>query len=287
MVLCDVRSIEEGKCSSCIGGAFKARLTWVLENMRNNGEKSIADDFAKFRGGHADKAKFRRGHEDKSVAQLKEAIRQHVTIRRGTQSMQSHMAEYMRDEDELGVKYAKNPDKVTAIFNHAYSFYCPIRNCMLWADPDDVGDWNFTMTENKEQILNLDTNDSAKGTKRQKTEKAPPVEGDEKVVEGDEKVLNPVDAIKYKLFLEKIGEDVNKYGALVEEAYKENIPAKVMWMMIVKHIFLLEKMVTTKPILESCNGKEIRKMLLDCRSMLCEGEIRRTLEGISSTHCQE
>ena len=178
----------------------------------------------------------------------------------------------MRDEDELRVKYAKNPDKVTAIFKHAYSFYCPIRNCMLWADPDDVGDWNFTMTENKEQILNLDTNDSAKGTKRQKTEKAPPVEGDEKVVEGDEKVLNPVDAITYKLFLEKIGEDVNKYGALAEEAYTENIPSKVMWMMIVKHIFLLEKLVTTKPILESCNGKEIRKMLLDCRRMLCEGE---------------
>ena len=248
--------------------------------MRQDGEQSIADDFEYETLKRADKAKFRRDHEDKSVAQLREAIRQHVTLVGGTLSVQSDMAKgNMRDEADLKEKYSKNPDKLAAIFKHGYSFYCPIRNCMLWADPDDVGDWNFTMTENKEQILNLDTNDSAKGTKRQKTEKAPPVEGDEKVVEGDEKVLNPVDAIKYKLFLEKIGEDVNKYGALVEEAYKENVPAKVMWMMIVKHIFLLEKMVTTKPILESCNGKEIRKMLLDCRRMLCEGEIRRQWKG--------
>ena len=133
--------------------------------------------------------------------------------------MQSHMD--MRDEDELRVKYLDNPDKVTAIFKHGYSFYCPIRKCMLWAEPDDVGDWNFTMTENKEQILNLDTNDSAKGTKRQKTEKAPPVEGDEKVVEGDEKVLNPVDVIKYKLFLEKIGEDVNKLKKHIKKIYQQ------------------------------------------------------------------
>ena len=159
---------------------------------------------------------------------------------------------------------------------------------MLWADPDDVGDWNYTMTrgrKGKRPKGNLDTNDSAKGTKRQKTEKAPPVEGDEKVVEGDEKVLNPVDAFKHKLFLEKIGEDVNKYGALVEEASAEAyMIVKYMWMMIVNHIIHLEQLVTTEPILESCNGKEVHKMLLDCRRMLCEGEIRRQWKGKFRAH---
>ena len=66
--------------------------------------------------------------------------------------------------------------------------------------------------------------------------------------------------------------------ALAEEAYTENIPSKVMWMMIVKHIFLLEKLVTTKSILASCNGKQIRRMLLDCRRMLCEQKVKRHFE---------
>ena len=192
--------------------------------------------------------------------------------------MQSHMD--MRDADELRVKYLDNPDKVTAIFKHGYSFYCPIRNCMLWADPDDVGDWNFTMTENKEQILNLDTNDSAKGTKRQKTEQAPPVESDEKLgFEWDEPGLNPVDLTKYKLFLEKVGEEVSDRKRYVEEPGAEGL-----WMMIVNHIIHLEQLVTTEPILESCNGKEVHKMLLDCRRMLCEGEIRRQWKGKFRAH---
>ena len=74
------------------------------------------------------------------------------------------------------------------------------------------------MTENKEQILNLDTNDSAKGTKRQKTEQAPPVESDEKLgFEWDEPGLNPVDLTKYKLFLENVGEEVSDRKRYVEE----------------------------------------------------------------------
>ena len=222
MVLCDVRSIEEGKCSSCIGGAFKARLTWVLENMRNNGEKSIADAFEYETLLRADRRKFGRLHKDKSTAQLTEAIRHHVTIRRGTQSMQSHMD--MRDEDELRVKYVDNPDKVAAIIKHAYSFYCPIRKCRLWADPENsISTPMIRPSINKEQILNLDTNNSANGTKRQKTEQAPPVESDEQwVFEWDEPGLKPVDLIKLKEFLEKMGEGVSHLGALVEEPGAED-----------------------------------------------------------------
>ena len=126
--------------------------------------------------------------------------------------MRSHMD--MRDEDELRVTYAKNPDKVTAIFKQAYSFYCPIRKCMLWDDPGIH--WNYT--KGKRPKGNLDTNDSAKGTKRQKTEQAPPVESDEKLgFEWDEPGLNPVDLTKYKLFLEKVGEEVSDRKRYVEE----------------------------------------------------------------------
>ena len=142
------------------------------------------------------------------------------------------------------------------------------------------------MTENTEQLLNLETNDSAKPTKRQKTEQAPPVESDKQwVFEWDEPGLNPVDLIKLKEFLEKMGEHVSKLGALVEEPGAEAFMiVKCMEMMIVKYIILLEQLVTTEPILESCSGKEIHKMLLDCRRMLCEGEIRSQWKGNFRAH---
>ena len=85
---------------------------------------------------------------------------------------------------------------------------------MLWDDPGIH--WNYT--KGKRPKGNLDTNDSAKGTKRQKTEQAPPVESDEKLgFEWDEPGLNPVDLTKYKLFLEKVGEEVSDRKRYVEE----------------------------------------------------------------------
>ena len=190
----------------------------------------------------------------------------------------------MKDKDKLSVQYVDNPDKVAAIIKHAYSFYCPIRKCRLWADPKiSISTPMIRSSKNKEQILNLDTNDSAKGTKRQKTEQAPPVESDEQwVFEWDEPGLKPVDLIKLKEFLEKMGEGVSHLGALVEEPGAEEsfLIVKCMEMMIVKNIILLEQLVMTEPILESCSGKEISNMLVRCRRMMmCEGGIRRQWKG--------
>ena len=110
-------------------------------------------------------------------------------------------------------------------------------------------------------------------------EPAPPVEG-------VEKVLKPSEVTKLKEVFATLEEDVNKYESFVEEArvLQITMPTEVMWMMIVKNIFLLENLVTTKPILEGCNGKKIREMLLDCRRMLCEGEIRSQRKGKFRAH---
>ena len=51
-----------------------------------------------------------------------------------------------------------------------------------------------------EQLLNLDTNDTAKATKRQKPEKAPPIEG-------DEKALKSTDLAKLKDLFGTLGDD--------------------------------------------------------------------------------
>ena len=178
---------------------------------------------------------------------MKMAIRQQITITKRTQLIQSAMAKgHMKDEADITEKYSKKPEQLAAIFKNAYSFTCPIRQCKFWADPDFVTEWNFTMTENTEQLLNLETNDSAKPTKRQKTEQAPPVEG-------DEKVLKTVDLTKLKELFGKVGEDVDKYGASVEEANNDFfagfIPAKVTSKMNEKRAEVLRKMAQMEQIL--------------------------------------
>ena len=107
---------------------------------------------------------------------------------------------------------------------NAMSFTCPIRRVQLWADPDFCTEWNFSQEDITDQVLDLDTNDTARATKKQKTEKAPPIAG-------DEKALKSSDLTKLKDMFGKKSEDVNKYRASVEEANNESftelIPVRV------------------------------------------------------------
>ena len=160
---CGEAVLQEGICSKCNGGAFRTRLSRALAQMRDGKEASVAMDFDKL--SKEDKATFIREHHDKFGAHLKMAIRQQVTVTKGARSNQLAMQQgHMKDEADLIEKFLKKPEQLAEIFKNAYSFTCPIRNCKLWADPDFVTEWNFTMTEHTEQILNLETNDSAKPT---------------------------------------------------------------------------------------------------------------------------
>ena len=130
----------------------------------------------------------------------------------------------MKDEIDLKEKYGKKPDQLAAIMENAMSFTCPIRRVQLWADPDFCTEWNFSVEDITDQVLDLDTNETARPTKKQKTEKALPVPGDERALKGS-------DLTKLKEVLDKIAEDVKKYRASVEEAnsetFTEFIPVRV------------------------------------------------------------
>ena len=123
------------------------------------------------------------------------------------------------------------------------------------------------MTESTEEVLNLETTDSARPWKRQKTEKAPPVEG-------GEKVLKTRDLTKLKDLFGKLAEDVNTYELSVEEAnaegYKEYIPAKATSKINAKKAEVLEKKTQLEQILDSgtsiYTATELRKMIFEIKT---------------------
>ena len=127
------------------------------------------------------------------------------------------------------------------------------------------------MTESTEQVLNLETTDSARPWKRQRTEEAPPVEG-------DEKVLKPGDLTKLNVLLGKVVDDVNLYGASLEvaneEEYKVYIPAKVTSKMNAKKAEVLEQKTQLEQILDSGKSsycvKDLRKMMGDIKKTIKE-----------------
>ena len=200
----------------CNVGAFRTRLSRALTAMRegaDQSDQSIAVDFSNLKP--AEKAKFMQEHHEKVGPHLKMAIQQKITMSRKSQTMQKAIAKcHMKDEVDLTEKYGKKPDQLAAIMQNAMSFTCPIRRVQLWADPDFSTEWGFSQEDISEQTLILDTNDTARATKKQKTEKAPPIAG-------DEKALKSSDLTKLKEVFGKIAEDVNKYRASVEEANSE------------------------------------------------------------------
>ena len=120
------------------------------------------------------------------------------------------------------------------------------------------------MADTTDELLDLETNDAARSTKRQKTEKTPPIED-------DETAIKPADLDKLKEFFGKFGEDVDKYSATVAEAgaeaYKEYIPARVMSKIKLKHTDVLKKKSNIEKMLVS--GKS-RYSASGVRKMMCE-----------------
>ena len=145
---------------------------------------------------------------------------------------------------------------------------CPIRRVQLWADPDFCTEWNFSQEDITDQVLDLDTNDTARPTKKQKTEKAPPIAGDERALKGS-------DLTKLKEVLDEIAEDVKKYRASVEEAnsetFTEFIPVRVTAKMTDKRNEIDAKIRWIEGTIQTGSSMytatELRKMLCDIKKL--------------------
>ena len=242
-----------------------------MRDGADQSDQSIAVDFSNLKP--AEKAKFMQEHHEKVGPHLKLAIQQRVTTSRKTSTVQKAMAKgHMIDEIDLREKYGKKPDQLEAIMQNAMSFTCPIRRVQLWADPDFSTEWGFSQEDISEQTLILDTNDTARPTKKQKTEKAPPIAGDERALKGS-------DLTKLKEVLDKIAEDVNKYRASVEEAnsetFTEFIPVRVTAKMKDKRTEI--------------NGKnrQIEETIQSGRSMYTATELRTMLGDIKQSTKKE
>ena len=154
---------------------------------------------------------------------------------------------------------------------NAMSFMCPIRRVQLYADPDFSTEWGFSQEDNSEQTLNLETDDTARPRKKLKTEAAPPVPG-------EVKELKDTDLTKPKEQFTKIGDDVDKFEASVDEAngllFTDYIPAKVIAKMNDKRTELLKQKTELQQILDS--GKShysagaLKKMIGDIKKQAKE-----------------
>ena len=108
------------------------------------------------------------------------AIHNLVKVTRKTEILNKAVAKgHMKDEHDLKVKYGKKPEQLNAILANSHNFTCPVRNCKLWADPDFITEWNMSQLEDTQETITFQTDDHKKPTKKQKTERAPPVAGDE------------------------------------------------------------------------------------------------------------
>ena len=261
---CGANVLTEGICSKCNGGAFRARLHRALQSMKEGPDHSIAEYFANLRP--AARRKFMLDNHDKSGANLKMAIKQRVTVWRRTQTIEQAMGKgHMIAESDLREKYGNKPDQLASILQNAFAFECPIRGCKLYADPEFCTMWNAIQEDNPDLALDLETDKTVRPTKKVKTEKAPPIQG-------EERELNSVELSKLiKLF--KICEvDVNKCVASHEIAnnhvYTDYIGAKVISKMNEKKTELLEKKSEMlSQILDSGNSRYSSK---DLRKMICE-----------------
>ena len=164
----------------------------------------------------------------------------------------------MKDEADLIEKYWHKPDQLASIMQNADQFYCPIRNCILYADPDDFTESNFIQEDNTE------TDETARPTKKLKTEAAPPVPGELKALKSGRPPLKELFDICEAV--------VNKYVASHEIAnnhiYTDYIGAKVISTMNAKKTELLEKKSEIMShFLDSANSRYSSK---DIRKMICE-----------------
>ena len=74
----------------------------------------------------------------------------------------------MKDESDLKEKYSNKPAQLAAIFKNGITFDCPIRECKLWADPDFVTEWQFTQSEETEEVVSFEANSTERRRKSKK-----------------------------------------------------------------------------------------------------------------------
>ena len=162
----------KGDCLPC--GAFKVRLSRALKILKDNGEPNIALDYNKLTD--EEKIKFRKENHKKLGKDLKMAIQRRFKQTSRSEVLQRALQKgHMKDATDLKEKYANKPGQLKAIFKNGITFECPIRECTLWADPDFVTEWQFTESDETEEVVSFETNSTESTAKKQKTEKAPPM----------------------------------------------------------------------------------------------------------------
>ena len=214
----------------------------ALNEFKNGTDPSIVTDFNNLSA--EDKEKFKRANHSTLGPALKMAIHNLVKVTRKTEILNKAVAKgHMKDEHDLKVKYGKKPEQLKAILAKSHSFECPVRNCKLYADPDFITEWNMSQLEDTQETITFQTDDVRKEIKKQRTEPAPPVPG-------DEKALKKADLAKLRVLFDAIKEEVNKYEESVdrarEEELKEVMPKK----------FVLKMLENKSKVLDGCSELE-------------------------------
>ena len=145
-------------------------------------------------------------------------------------------------------------------------FDCPVRECKLWADPDFVTEWQMTQSDETEEVVSFETNSTESAAKKQKTEKAPPTEGEEKTLKGP-------DLAKIKQLYDTVSDLVKKYEEAVSEAtgpeIKDYLPAKYLLKITEKKSDLLSRTADIELTCQSGKSKfkpsALKKMCNDIK----------------------
>ena len=145
---------------------------------------------------------------------------------------------HMEDEADLKEKYSSKPEQLKAIFKNGITFDCPIRECKLWADPDFVTEGQMTQSDETEEVVSFEANSTESAAKKQKTEKGPPPEGEEKTLKGP-------DLAKIEELYDTVSDWVKKYEEAVSDAtapeMKEYLPRKYLLNITEKRTDLLSR----------------------------------------------
>ena len=198
--VCGEDIFKGDQCMSwrCAGSKFRVRMHRALNEFKNGTDPSIVTDFNNLSA--EDKEKFKRANHSTLGPHLKMAIYNLVKVTRKTEILNKAVAKgHMKDEHDLKVKYGRKPEQLNAILAKSYNFTCPVRNCKLWADPDFITEWNLSHLEDTQETITFKTDDLRKEIKKQKTEPAPPVPG-------DEKALKKADLAKLRVLFDAIKE---------------------------------------------------------------------------------
>ena len=120
------------RCNSC--NSWRKRLNTSLQVVDELVRVSFKDDFDE-----AKKQEFKERHQHIQAKDLPSALNTYVEEESSEYRHKSMIKSgHFLDEIDLRKKYADKPDQLESIFKNAPTFYCKIRGCDLWGDPDFV-----------------------------------------------------------------------------------------------------------------------------------------------------